>query len=50
MTRKEALTLIEDENRPRYANIKWYLDAIGLDFADVIRTVNAIPKLHEGLR
>lgn len=50
MTRKEALVLIEDENRPRYANIKWYLDAVGLDFADVIRTVNAIPKLHEGLR
>lgn len=46
MTRQEALTLIEDENRPRYANIKWYLDAVGLDFAETIHTVNAIPRLY----
>ena len=50
MTRAEALVLIEDENRPRYANVKWYLDAVGLDFEDTIRTVNAIPRLHEDLR
>ncbi len=47
MTRREALVLIEDENRPRYANIKWYLDAVGLDFEDAIRTVNAVPRLYE---
>jgi glucosamine--fructose-6-phosphate aminotransferase (isomerizing) len=46
MTRPEALALIEDENTPRYANIKWYLDAVGLDFADTIRAVNAIPRLY----
>jgi hypothetical protein len=46
MTREEAMVLIEDENRPRYANIKWYLDAIGFDFAEVIRTINAIPRLY----
>lgn len=46
MTREEALALIADENRPRYANIKWYLDAVGLDFADTIRTVNAVPRLY----
>lgn len=45
--RREALVRIEDENRPRYANIKWYLDAVGLDFADTIRVVNAIPRLYE---
>jgi hypothetical protein len=47
MTRQEALALIENENRPRYANIKWYLDAVGMDFEDTIRTVNAIPRLYE---
>lgn len=45
MTREEALALVEDENRPRYPNIKWYLDAIGMDFDKVIPVINAIPKL-----
>lgn len=45
MTREEALVLVEDENRPRYPNIKWYLDAIGMDFDKVIPVINAIPKL-----
>lgn len=44
--RAEALLLAEDENRPRYANMKWYLDAVGLPFEDVVRTVNAIPRLY----
>lgn len=46
INRKEAMALIEDENRPRYANMKWYLDAVGLEFRDVIKTVNAIPRLY----
>lgn len=46
ITREEALALIAEENRPRYANIKWYLDAVGLDFEDTIQTVNKIPRLH----
>lgn len=50
ITRPEALALIEDENRPRYANIKWYLDAVGLDFADTIRVVNAVPRLYQDAR
>ena len=47
MTRSEALTLVKSENQPRYPNIKWYLDAVGLDYANVIKTVNAIPRLYE---
>lgn len=47
MTRDEALTLVKAENQPRYPNIKWYLDALGLDYAEVIRTVNAIPRHYE---
>lgn len=45
LTREKALVLVDDENRPRYPNLKWYLDAIGLDFAKVIPVINAIPKL-----
>lgn len=47
MTRSEALSLVKAENQPRYPNIKWYLDAVGLDYASVIKTVNAIPRLHQ---
>lgn len=47
ITRDEALTLVADENQPRYENIKWYLDAVGLDFTEVINIVNNIPRLYE---
>ena len=51
ITREKALELIADENQPRYESIKWYLDAVGIDFCDAIRVVNNIPKLYEnGLR
>lgn len=46
LTREEALVLLRDENQPRYPNIKWYLDALGMDFKEVISVVNAIPRLY----
>lgn len=46
LTREEGLKLILEENMPRYQNIRWYLDTLGLDFAEVIKVVNAIPKLY----
>ncbi len=45
LSREHALALVADENRPRYPNIKWYLDAVGLEFGEVIPVVNAIPRL-----
>ena len=48
VTREEALAKVADENAPRYQNIKWYLDVLGFDFSDVVRTVNAIPRLTAG--
>jgi len=47
LTRERALELITDENRPRYQNIRWYLDTLGMDFKEVITIVNNIPKLYE---
>jgi predicted glutamine amidotransferase len=47
MTREEALRLVEDENRPRYPNIRWYLDAVGVDFEEAIKVVNKIPRLYQ---
>lgn len=45
ITRDEALSLVIDENAPRYQNIKWYLDALGLDFEETITRINKIPRL-----
>ncbi len=46
ITREEALAFIDEENKPRYSNIRWYLDALGLDFKEVIKIVNAIPRMY----
>lgn len=45
--REEALSLVDKENKPRYPNIKWYLDILGLDFQTIIKKINAIPKMYE---
>ena len=46
ITRDEALRLASEENQPRYESIKWYLDAVGIDFKYAIEAVNNIPKLY----
>ena len=40
ITRSEALNLIMEENKPRYQNIRWYLDAIGIDYSSTIDVIN----------
>ncbi len=47
LDRETALKLVEEENRPRYETMRWYLEIIGLDFKEVIETVNRIPKLYQ---
>lgn len=44
MGRPQALERVMQENAPRYEGIRWYLDAVGLDFEETIRRVNAIPR------
>ncbi|AYK17592.1 MULTISPECIES: glucosamine 6-phosphate synthetase [Aeromonas] len=46
ITRDEALKLVSDENQPRYQNIRWYLDALGMNFVDVVKVINSIPKMY----
>lgn len=45
ISRPEALALVNEENRPRYQNIRWYLDSIGMEYAEVITKVNSIGRL-----
>jgi glutamine---fructose-6-phosphate transaminase (isomerizing) len=47
LSRAEALALIAEENLPRYETLRWYLEIIGLDFAEVIGVINKIPKLYK---
>ena len=47
ISRQQAMQLVADENRPRYANIKWYLDTLDLDFREVIDVINKQPRLYE---
>ena len=49
ITREEALELVYDENRPRYQNIRWYLDTLNMDYNFVIKTINKIPKLYKNI-
>jgi glucosamine--fructose-6-phosphate aminotransferase (isomerizing) len=46
ISREEALEFVGHENRPRYQNIKWYLDVLGMDFSEVITIVNSIPPVY----
>ena len=49
ITRDEALRLVNAENRPRFSNIKWYLDTLNFDFESTINIINNIPTLHPSL-
>ena len=47
ISRDKALELVQEENLPRYPNLQWYLDSVGLDFKNVINTINKIPKIYK---
>ena len=46
LSRSQALEYVNEENAPRYQNIKWYLDAIGMDFEKVVETINLNHKKY----
>jgi glucosamine--fructose-6-phosphate aminotransferase (isomerizing) len=46
LTREKALELIYEENRPRMESLRWYCDTIGVDLAEALKVINAIPKLY----
>ena len=47
LTRDRALELVKEENQPRYQNIRWYLDTLGMNFDETIGVVNRIPKMYK---
>lgn len=46
ISRDEALSLVKHENLPRFPNIKWYLDILGLPFQETLETISRIPRLY----
>lgn len=46
ISRKEALKLTQEDNKPRYDSIKWYCKTIGIDFKKTLTTINAMSKLY----
>jgi hypothetical protein len=46
ITREEALNKVNEENKPRFETLRWYLEIVGLDYFEVINTINRIPKLY----
>jgi hypothetical protein len=46
LTREEALKKVNLENKPRWKSIREYLQLINLDFDEVIKIIDKIPKLY----
>ena len=46
LPREDALRCVNEENRPRYATIKWYTDMVKIDYQHAIQVINTIPKLY----
>lgn len=44
LTRDEALRIVEEENRPRWASLDWYCRTIGVDLERAVRAIQAMPK------
>ncbi len=46
LDRETALKLINEENKPRFETLRWYLQIIGLDFETTVKKVNSMKKLY----
>lgn len=45
ITREDALTLVEEENKPRYAAMQNYANLVGFSLDEALIAINNIPKL-----
>ena len=47
LNRKQALDLIEEENRPRVESLKWYTEQVGFNLEEALKIINLMPKLYK---
>jgi glucosamine--fructose-6-phosphate aminotransferase (isomerizing) len=50
ITRQRALTLLEEENKPRYAAMQDYANLVGFSLDEALVVINNIPKLTRLIR
>ena len=43
LSRKSALALVHEENKPHYEALQWYFNQLGLDGDQVLRVIDALP-------
>lgn len=46
LTREDALLRVNEENKPRFDSIRWYLDRIGVDYESTMRVIDGMPRLY----
>jgi glutamine---fructose-6-phosphate transaminase (isomerizing) len=47
LSREDALCLVRSENQPRREAIRDYLEKIGLDYTEVTKTIETMPRLYK---
>jgi len=47
MTRADAFKLVKEENKTREKALKWYFDSVGLNQAETLARIDAIPKCYD---
>ncbi len=46
LTRNQALSLVKEENRPRWDSLEWYAKTIGFNLSEALTVINTLPKLY----
>jgi hypothetical protein len=46
ISREKALSLVNEENKPRFESIIWYCNTIDINFNKTINKINKIKKLY----
>ncbi|MDA9652353.1 hypothetical protein N9T19_01170 [Pseudomonadota bacterium] len=44
--RQEALTLVEQENKPRWSTLEWYSSVVGFSLDEALIKIHQMPKLY----
>jgi len=50
ITRKSALSLVQEENKPRYESLKWYFDLISIDGDRALSIIDKMPTRYGKIR
>ena len=47
ISRDQALQIIQEENEPRWANIEWYCEIVGVDFKETVLAIERAKKIWQ---